>query len=355
MAEIAVALHCSQRTAGNLVGIGIALAGRLPATDRAFTAGDIDLARVRVIGERTQHVSDERLAVIEAAAVDRARTSNPATLGPKIDRIILAREPDAVFQRRRAATVEREVVITSIADGMVEIWGRLPGQDGVLLDSRLDQVARTVCPADPRSHAARRADALTCLVTDTAMTCGCGCQGSTPLPAHRRPQVIVSAATLLGVTQDPAELVGYGPIDPDLAGELAADADWVRALTDAGSGALTELRPHTYTPGAAVARLVRLRDRTCRFPGCTIPARRCDLDHREPLDHRNPASGGTTTPDNLFALCRYHHRAKTLGVWTYTHAGGAVVEWTSPTGSTHTTWPPDYGGSSPPEDDSPLR
>jgi len=127
------------------------------------------------------------------------------------------------------------------------------------------------------------------------------------------------------------------------------------ALTDAGSGALTELQPHTYTPGAAVARLVRLRDRTCRFPGCTIPARRCDLDHREPLDHRNPASGGTTTPDNLFALCRYHHRTKTLGVWTYTHAGGAVVEWTSPTGSTHTTWPPDYGGSSPPEDDSPLR
>jgi len=299
--------------------------------------------------------------------VDRARTSNPATLGPKIDRIILAREPDAVFQRRRAATVEREVVITSFADGMVEIWGRLPGQDGVLLDSRLDQVARTVCPADPRSHAARRADALTCLVTDTAMTCGCGCQGSTPLPAHRRPQVIVSAATLLGVTQDPAELVGYGPIDPDLAGELAADADWVRpsptpAPAHSRSCSPTPIPPAppwpgwcacgtapAASPGAPSRRVVAISITVSRWitaiPPAGVPPRRTTCSRCAAITTAPRPSGCGHTPTPGAPL------------WN----GPARLAPRTPRGppTTAAAHPPRTirrcADDSPPEDDSPLR
>ncbi|MDR8018332.1 HNH endonuclease signature motif containing protein [Nesterenkonia aerolata] len=49
------------------------------------------------------------------------------------------------------------------------------------------------------------------------------------------------------------------------------------------------------------------RDGTCRAPGCTVPAERCDLDHQTPY----PA--GATTADNLWALCRRHHRMKSHG------------------------------------------
>jgi hypothetical protein len=52
--------------------------------------------------------------------------------------------------------------------------------------------------------------------------------------------------------------------------------------------------------------LVVARDRTCQGPGCRMPAARCDLDHTVEW----PC--GPTCPANLCALCRTHHRVKTL-------------------------------------------
>jgi len=46
---------------------------------------------------------------------------------------------------------------------------------------------------------------------------------------------------LLGVGDDPAELVGHGPIDADLARTLAQDATWRRLLTDADDEAYAAL------------------------------------------------------------------------------------------------------------------
>jgi hypothetical protein len=39
---------------------------------------------------------------------------------------------------------------------------------------------------------------------------------------------------------------------------------------------------------------VRCRDLTCRWPGCDVPAMRCDLDHTIPH-----AKGGPTHAGNL--------------------------------------------------------
>ena len=61
------------------------------------------------------------------------------------------------------------------------------------------------------------------------------------------------------------------------------------------------------------AETTAVRDRTCVFPWCTRPARRCDTDHTIPA-----ARGGPTCPCNLAPLCRRHHRIKTHGGWTYT-------------------------------------
>ena len=64
------------------------------------------------------------------------------------------------------------------------------------------------------------------------------------------------------------------------------------------------------------------RDGTCIFPGCHRSAADCQLDHRIPFDR-----GGTTTPDNLFALCQHHHNLKTDKRATYLvdRATGEVV------------------------------
>ena len=68
----------------------------------------------------------------------------------------------------------------------------------------------------------------------------------------------------------------------------------------------------------------------CVFPGCTRDARSCDLDHIQPYDPDGPP--GQTNPDNLAALCRRHHRAKTLGLWRYTRTPDGDYLWNGPHG-----------------------
>ncbi|MGV1010720.1 MAG: HNH endonuclease signature motif containing protein, partial [Dermatophilaceae bacterium] len=99
------------------------------------------------------------------------------------------------------------------------------------------------------------------------------------------------------------------------------------------TGAVTHLDHRTYRPGAALARLVRARDGTCRYPGCTTPAHRCDLDHVTPYPD------GPTTASNLQTLCRVHHGLKHHSGWTVHMTPDATCTWTAPNGRTHTTHP----------------
>jgi hypothetical protein len=69
------------------------------------------------------------------------------------------------------------------------------------------------------------------------------------------------------------------------------------------------LRKPVYAPPPDLARFVIARDRTCRFPTCTAQAALGDLDHRAPFPR------GSTSEDNVHALCRTHHLMKTLGLW----------------------------------------
>ncbi|NNM45719.1 HNH endonuclease signature motif containing protein [Knoellia koreensis] len=90
-----------------------------------------------------------------------------------------------------------------------------------------------------------------------------------------------------------------------------------------------------YRPTEAMIRTVKARDGHCRFPGCTVAATFCDLDHVSPW-----REGATLTRvSNLICLCRRHHRTKQLRRWSVRMLPGAVIEWTDPTGRTRTTHP----------------
>ncbi|WP_254868327.1 HNH endonuclease signature motif containing protein [Corynebacterium sp. Marseille-P4321] len=77
-----------------------------------------------------------------------------------------------------------------------------------------------------------------------------------------------------------------------------------------------------YVPNDAMKAFVRARDGKCIFPGCNVPATRCQLDHRIPY-----AEGGPTTPANLHCLCQKHHNVKSNCAYAgFKHAvrGGAA-------------------------------
>ncbi|CAN7364847.1 HNH endonuclease signature motif containing protein [Terrabacter sp. LjRoot27] len=119
--------------------------------------------------------------------------------------------------------------------------------------------------------------------------------------------------------------------------EVLSDPDVVLRVSraDALTGVTVARDPATYRPNAALAQRVRDRDRTCRFPGCGVAARRCDLDHVV----RFP--DGSTTECNLVCLCRTHHGFKHHAGWTLTMDADGTCTWTAPTGRCHVTRPAD--------------
>ena len=134
-----------------------------------------------------------------------------------------------------------------------------------------------------------------------------------------------------GVVTIPA----VGTLLPAQVSAILADPDVRIRLGRANpaTGAADHLDERTYRPGAALARLVRARDGTCRFPGCATPAERCQLDHVVAFPK------GSTTAANLQSLCRVHHGFKHHAGWSITMTPDGVCIWTAPNGRTHTTHP----------------
>lgn len=108
---------------------------------------------------------------------------------------------------------------------------------------------------------------------------------------------------------------------------LAAGSTWRRLVTDPVTGAVVEAE-RTYRPSRAMRELLVARDGTCRVPGCELPAREADLDHTVPWSPGvTVPQDGATHPDNLKALHRGHHHAKTRRWWTCSQDPGGTVHW----------------------------
>jgi hypothetical protein len=93
-----------------------------------------------------------------------------------------------------------------------------------------------------------------------------------------------------------------------VARDLAAAGTWRRILTDPASGRPVDYGTTRYRPPEHLTGLVVTRDQTCQFPGCRVPAHRCDMEHGIPHDPVNGA--GPTSENNLGAKCQRHHQVK---------------------------------------------
>lgn len=153
----------------------------------------------------------------------------------------------------------------------------------------------------------------------------------TPRRTRRRtgaPQtlVVMPLTTLLG-GQEPAELVGYGPITPAMARRIAGDSVLRRLVCDPLSGRPKDLGRTSYRPSTEMREWIAVRDRTCLFPGCRRPAHNCQVDHEEEWDR-----GGETSCDNCGLLCQRHHNYKTQKAWDLTRDADDNCRWESPHG-----------------------
>jgi len=154
--------------------------------------------------------------------------------------------------------------------------------------------------------------------------------------------VIISADTLLGLSEDPGYLTGYGPIIASMARDIASTGTWRCAIANGVHGTLDGLGVSTYTPAYQPSEKLRrhlsLRDRRCRFPGCTRAAARCEWDHVIPYPE------GVTCECNGEQLCVHHHHLKhgtgfRVQFSTDPADPPATLVWTTPAGRTYKDYP----------------
>ncbi|PZS38916.1 MAG: hypothetical protein DLM62_11150 [Pseudonocardiales bacterium] len=113
--------------------------------------------------------------------------------------------------------------------------------------------------------------------------------------------VTVSLGVLRGRIGAAALALG-GPINADTARRIACDARVIPVVLGA-RGEPLDIGRASYTVPTAIRRAVLIRDGGCAFPGCSAPARWCDIHH---VTHW--ADNGLTCISNCVALCGRHHR-----------------------------------------------
>ncbi|CLT77578.1 Conserved protein of uncharacterised function. Member of Mycobacterium tuberculosis REP13E12 [Mycobacterium tuberculosis] len=336
-AEVAAALTVSHRKASGQMHLSLTL-NRLPQVAALFLAGQLSARLVLIIAWRTYLVRDpEALSLLDAALAKHATAWGPLS-APKLEKAIdswIDRYDPAALRRTRISARSRDLCIGDPDEdaGTAALWGRLFATDAAMLDKRLTQLAHGVCDDDPRTIAQRRADALGALAAGAdRLTCGCG-NSDCPSSAGNHRQAtgvvihVVADAAALGAAPDPRlsgpepALAPEAPATPAvkppaalISGGGVVPAPLLAELIRGGA-ALSRVRhpgdlrsePH-YRPSAKLAEFVRIRDMTCRFPGCDQPTEFCDIDHTLPYPL------GPTHPSNLKCLCRKHHLLKTF--WT---------------------------------------
>ena len=151
----------------------------------------------------------------------------------------------------------------------------------------------------------------------------------------------------------------YGPDGPALRAVLRRLYEHPRAPE------LVAIESHARAFPAALARFIRMRDRTCRGPHCNAPIRH--IDHID-----THAFGGPTSLENGQGACAYcndkEQQLKSVKRVGDPTTDGHVVEWTTPLGTTRTTRPaalthhtdqatqtPDDGPEPPPTEPPPTQ
>ncbi|WP_246541088.1 HNH endonuclease signature motif containing protein [Mycobacterium spongiae] len=335
-AEVAAALRTSVAMGHSNLRYARAMHERLPEVAAAFRNGDIDFRLFRTIVFRTELITDaDALAEVDAQLALKAPRWPSMTswkLATEVDRVVAKIDRDAVRRSRRDAA-DRYVDCSPVDSGMALVNGQVFATTAEALDRRLDALADTVCPDDPRTAGQRRADALGALAaSQDRLACGCDNAHCPAASTPRQPSsimihIVADRATVDGSGESPGLLPGDGIIPAEMVRELAKSAE-LRPIS-------MPVRPESgYAPSRALTDFVRARDLTCRAPGCDRPATQCDVDHTIPY-----REGGATHPANLKCLCRKHHLLKTFWGWRDKQLPDGTVIWSVPDGQTYVTTP----------------
>jgi hypothetical protein len=321
--EIARDMHVSEYSARSRAALVKQIGTGLPLSWEALDNGALTLGHVRSLAEVLRPCEAAVSTAVEAVVVPRAIVHGwtPGGLRSGARRELLRRDPEGATDRAERAAAEANVTLVPDEHDMASIVATADATTARANMDALDhQAARLRRDGDDSPIGQLRVQALAGFVLGEQQA------------ARPNVEVLLTMdfTTWLGLTRNPGELSGFGPITASMAQQLSSDAGLRRLITDPMTGSTLDLGRRCYRPCAPLRRLVEARDRCCRFPGCQRPATHCDIDHC--IDAHD---GGPTSRCNLHALCRKHHNLKTSKAWAVTlHPDGSET-WESPFGKTY--------------------
>jgi hypothetical protein len=460
--DVALACGIAQSTATHRLASARHLVSDLPGTFALLLRGELRVGQGLVLMEETRALSAEVCAAVEQSVLRKLDGLSTGDTRRLVKRTVVRVDAEASEQRREAQHRQRRAFVSPKPDGRAFVGIDGSAEQTLGFWEHLTLLAKvTFGSDDPRTLDQQRADLALSLPgfalaarhghgpslrgylglaeDKPAQPCSLS-QGSGLTPSQQRrlqAVILVPVETALGMSDAPADLVGYGPISGPHARDLLVAAELRQACTDLTTGRLlalsdTVVRPpretghrwgsahypqadeqvyeadlphhghghgHSHShgdrhskgslafcrdrtdplqawaealprppepqepptspgppfllldallqmtshalpledrveprhdPSRWLTDVVVLRDTRCVGPGCSLPARACDLDHWTPF----PA--GPTSAANLGPASRRCHNAKTYGGWILTPHPDGRITWTSPQGTSHT-------------------
>ena len=197
-AEIGAEQNITQGAAAHQLLIATALRDRLPEVASLFADGLVSFRVVSAITTRTALVRDRGAQrAVDKAFAEVLRDWAPMSedkLNNAIDAIVAEHDPHGVYRTKLTAK-GRNVQFDYDGSGMATMFGTLFATDGKAVEKRLNLLARTVCPGDPRTVEQRRADSFHSVLRGLDyLPCLCGsddCPGPAAAPAGDRVVFVV--------------------------------------------------------------------------------------------------------------------------------------------------------------------
>jgi hypothetical protein len=310
----------------------------LPLIDASFATGEISYSKVRAMTRVATPETEE--ALLEFARHGTA--SHVEQLVSKYKRVKRNMEDEAEQDREEA----RKLTYYQDNDGMWVINARLSPEAGSLLvkvvealvapiqekkraqllEQRLQEeeeaqekeenvsagtFSQAIEQDDPNhfyqliQHT--RADALVTLAEHFLATCGEKSEFRS-LKGSERCQVMlhVDINTLRQRSNEDCDGEQHCHLDEkpwvsaETARRLSCDASLVTVLEDE-NGKVLNIGRRARTVPASLRRALDIRDKTCRFPGCS------EAHHVESHHIEHWADGGETSLDNIAKICKFHH------------------------------------------------
>ncbi|MGI9584249.1 MAG: DUF222 domain-containing protein [Acidimicrobiia bacterium] len=395
--EVRAALRLTRHMADAEMLFALDLQERLPQVFEMLMSGSIDVRRAKVIVDATCHLSEASAQDVVQRIAEAASDMTTGQLRAHIRGLCIEANPDDAEEVYERSVEERGVEMQPDVNGTAHLKGtHLPPDRVLMATERINQMAKRLRgKGETRTMDQLRADVFLDLLTGAKVKSSDGSPVRDTVGGGGV-TLSVDVDTLAALNNHHGDLAGYGPVIADVARQFAEShhrSQWQWAVTDTETGrpiatGTTRRRPNIETdlpmapdapsrrpnietdlPMAAGTtgrrsstkvdqplvtdttrrrplrqqqRNIEISAPTCVFPGCRVPSRSSDIDHRIPY-----SEGGATDESNLQPLCRHDHGVRHEFGWSYEVDQRGNVTWTSPLHHSYATFPNVPAGTPP--------